>query len=83
MGERLKGEGIYVYVQLIHTVQQKLTEHCKAIILQLNFFYFNKEYSFQGENMAFVKIFAVLHYWHAHSALFNLYILGSYFILTV
>ena len=27
--------GIYVYVQLIHSViQQKLTHHCKAIILQ-------------------------------------------------
>ena len=27
--------GIYVYVQLIHfVVKQKLTHHCKAIILQ-------------------------------------------------
>ena len=27
--------GIYIYIQLIHfVVQQKLTEHCKAIILQ-------------------------------------------------
>ena len=27
--------GIYVYVQLIHfVIQQKLTHHCKAIILQ-------------------------------------------------
>ena len=27
--------GTYVYVQLIHfVVQQKLTQHCKAIILQ-------------------------------------------------
>ena len=27
--------GIYVYVKLIHSViQQKLTHHCKAIILQ-------------------------------------------------
>ena len=27
--------GIYVYIQLIHfVVQQKLTQHCKAIILQ-------------------------------------------------
>ena len=27
--------GIYVYLQLIHfVVQQKLTQHCKAIILQ-------------------------------------------------
>ena len=29
------GLGIYVYVQLAHvTVQQKLTQHCKAVILQ-------------------------------------------------
>ena len=27
--------GIYVYIQLIHfLIQQKLTHHCKAIILQ-------------------------------------------------
>ena len=38
MSER---ERIYVYIQLIHfAVQQKLTQHCKATILQLkkNFF---------------------------------------------
>ena len=35
-GGRLKREGIYVYLQLIHVaVQQKLTQHWKAIILQL------------------------------------------------
>ena len=39
MGVRVEGrskrEGIYVYIWLIHfTVQQKLTQHCKAIILQ-------------------------------------------------
>ena len=33
MGGRLKRKGIYVYIQLIHiVVQQKLTQHCKAII---------------------------------------------------
>ena len=27
--------GIYVYIELIHfVIQQKLTQHCKAIILQ-------------------------------------------------
>ena len=32
---RFKREGIYVYLWLIHTaVQQKPTQHCKAIILQ-------------------------------------------------
>ena len=36
MGGRLTREGIHVYLQLIHAVvQQKLTQHCKAIILQL------------------------------------------------
>ena len=34
---RSKREGIYVYIGLIHfVVQQKLTQHCKAIIPQLN-----------------------------------------------
>ena len=36
MGGRLKRKRIYVYLQLIHVVvQQKLTQHCKPIILQL------------------------------------------------
>ena len=31
----VKRERIHVYIQLIHfIVQQKLTQHCKAIILQ-------------------------------------------------
>ena len=35
MGGRSKKEGIYVYIWLIHfVVQQKLTQHCKVIILQ-------------------------------------------------
>ena len=39
VGGKLKREGIYVYLRLIHVaVQQKLTQHCKIIILQLNFF---------------------------------------------
>ena len=34
-GRSHKKEGIYVRIQLIHVVvQQKLTQHCKAIILQ-------------------------------------------------
>ena len=34
-GGRLKREEIYVYVWLSHfVVQQKLTQHCKAIIFQ-------------------------------------------------
>ena len=34
-GERLKREGLCVYTRLIHiVVQQKLTQHCKAITLQ-------------------------------------------------
>ena len=38
MGGRAKGKGIYAYTQLIHlVVQQKLTEHCKAIIFQFFF----------------------------------------------
>ena len=35
VGGRLKRRGIYVYIQQIHfVVQQKLTQHCKAIIVQ-------------------------------------------------
>ena len=35
VGGRSKREGIYVYIELIHfIVQQKLTQHCEAIILQ-------------------------------------------------
>ena len=34
VGERLKREGIYVCLWLIHiVVQQKLTQHCEAVIL--------------------------------------------------
>ena len=34
VGGKLEREGIYVYLELIHFVaQQKLTEHCKTIIL--------------------------------------------------
>ena len=36
MGGRSKREGIYVYIELIHiAVQQKLTQHCKAIYSNL------------------------------------------------
>ena len=36
MGAReFKREGTYIYLQLIHVVWQKLTQHCKAIIFQL------------------------------------------------
>jgi len=35
VGERLKEERIYAYFQLIHVVQQKPGQHCKAIIFQL------------------------------------------------
>ena len=35
MGRKSKEEGIYVHMWLIHfAVQQKLTQHCKATILQ-------------------------------------------------
>ena len=38
MEGRPKREGIYVYIKLIHfVVQQKLTQHCEAIILQFFF----------------------------------------------
>ena len=30
VGGTLKRKGIYVYLQLVHVVQQKPTQHCKA-----------------------------------------------------
>ena len=34
-GDSVMRKGIYVYIQLSHfVVQQKLTQHCKAVILQ-------------------------------------------------
>ena len=43
VGGKSKREGIYVYLQLIHSdTQQKLIQHCKAIILQLKEFFKNK-----------------------------------------
>jgi hypothetical protein len=38
VGGRLRKEGIYVYLYLVQVVQQKPTQQCKAIILQLNIF---------------------------------------------
>ena len=36
VGRRLEREAMYAYIQLIHAVvQQKLTQHCKATIVQL------------------------------------------------
>ena len=34
VGGRFKREGIYVYLWLSHVIQQKLTQHCKAFVLQ-------------------------------------------------
>ena len=43
VGGRLKSKGMNVYLWLIHIVMwQKPTQHCKAIILQLNIFQFKK-----------------------------------------
>ena len=36
MGERLKRQGTYVYLELMQVVvQQKSIQHCRAVILQL------------------------------------------------
>ena len=37
-GGRSKRDGTYVYIWLIHVVQQKPTQQCKAIILQFKIF---------------------------------------------
>ena len=38
LGAQLKREGMYVHLELIHAVvQQKPTQHCKTITLQLKF----------------------------------------------
>jgi len=39
VGRRFKREGTNVYLRLIYAdVRQKLTQYCKAIFFQLNFF---------------------------------------------
>ena len=44
-GREAKGEGIYVYIWQIHdVVQQKLTQHFTAIILQLKIIFKIKKY---------------------------------------
>ena len=44
-GREVQEESIYVHLWLIQlTVQEKLTEHCKAIILQLKKIFLKKEY---------------------------------------
>ena len=50
MGGRLKRERKYVYIQLIYfVVQQKLTQHCKAIIQQSrNIFMSPKRHAFSS-----------------------------------
>ena len=35
LGGRLRRKGVYVFIQLIHVMQQKPTQHCKATTLQL------------------------------------------------
>ena len=43
MGRKSKKDELHLYVPLIHFVKkQKLTQHCKVIILQLNFLIKNK-----------------------------------------
>ena len=44
-GGRLRGKGTYMYLWLIHVdVWQKLTQYCKAIMLQLKIFKSVKNY---------------------------------------
>ena len=40
-GGRLKRKGKYVYIQLMHVVERKLTQHCKASILQVKRYIYN------------------------------------------
>ena len=58
MGEggrgRSKREGIQVYIQLIHfIVQQKLTQHCKAILPQLKKKEYSQSLTAQGSDKTF------------------------------
>ena len=58
MGGRLKRKDIYVYLQLIHfVVQQKLTHHCKAIILQLKKKYPRKQvFRYREDKIRIIKM---------------------------
>ena len=48
MEGRFKREGIYVYIWLIHIVQQKPAQHCKAIIRQFKKMFLIKEVTIVG-----------------------------------
>ena len=63
MGRESKKEGIYVYVPLIHlAVQQKLTQHSKATILQFKKkFFFKKRRKRNGIQIGKIKS------WHTHT----------------
>ena len=51
VGGRLKREGIHIYLQLIYIiVQLELTQHCKAIILELK-----KEIFFSCSSLSFFE----------------------------
>ena len=60
MGGRLKREGMYVYLELIHVVvQQKPTQHYKAIIIQFVFLGFkitvNGDYSHESKRRLLLR----------------------------
>ena len=52
VGGKLKREGFYIYLQLIHVVvQQKLAHHCKAITLRLKSKFLKKKGPTQTEKV--------------------------------
>ena len=58
VGGRLKRKEIYVYLWLIHVVvQQKLAQHCKAIVLQLKIKFKNLAVDKNQQDRMFFKIF--------------------------
>ena len=60
VGGMLKRKRIYVYTQLIHiVVQQKLTQHCKEIILQFKKNFFNKNRRKKKSIAALISLFHI------------------------
>jgi hypothetical protein len=62
VGGRSKREVIYVYIYLIHfTLEQKLTKHCKAIILQFKKYIKKKVMLVDPKTLTFPVFFTITH----------------------
>ena len=66
MGGRFRKKGIYVYLWLTHVVQQKRTQHCKAITLL--FFILKETKKRKNKNTILILLI------HEHNISFHLFV---------